>query len=125
MANTSKALNDDFGIVYVNVLDFAGFTNHIPAPSGRRFISAAGPSQGYGLAGNHSQDGMANGHGIGIHDPGHRLGICVDIRSGNIPVWANHYQNLKSVTPGETFQFALRHALGIANHSALSLHKEY
>ena len=63
--------------------------------------------------------GMAHGHGVSVHDPGHGLCIGVDIRRGNVLRGADDGQDLTGIAPRHAFEFALRHALGVADHAAL------
>ena len=62
---------------------------------------------------------MALHHGVGIHDPRHRLRIGVHVRRWNILVRSDQRQNFASEPARHPFQFALGHALRIADDAAL------
>ena len=56
-----------------------------------------------GLAGNHSRHRIAFGHAVGIHDPGHGLGVGVDIGGRNVGLRADQHDDLAGETPGQAF----------------------
>ena len=62
--------------------------------------------------------GMTHRHGIGIHDPGHGLRVGINIGRGNVLGGSNDGQDLTGIAPRHALEFALGHALGIADHAA-------
>src|SRR2546423_9562903 len=59
-------------------------------------------------------------HGIGVHQPGHGLGVGVDARGGDFTVWSDQDRDLGRVAPRQPLQLAKRHLLRIADYAALS-----
>ena len=62
---------------------------------------------------------MADVHGVGVHDPGHRLLVGVYIGCGNIFFGSDEVDDLRGVAARHALQFTLAHLLGVADHSAL------
>jgi hypothetical protein len=56
---------------------------------------------------------MAMEQADGVHEPSHGLGVCVDIRCGNVAIGPDDGRNLGGITPGEALQLAERKLLGI------------
>jgi len=81
------------------------------------FIPSQRAAQGNRFAGHHPGDGIAFGHAIGIHDPGHHLRVGVDIRSRNVLFRTNEWQNRTGITASHVLKFRLRHLFGIAGYS--------
>src|SRR5713101_1050067 len=59
---------------------------------------------------------MAHMHGVLIHDPGHDLFVCVDVRAEDIFFRTQDLNELRSVPAGESLQFTLGHLVWIADH---------
>ncbi len=58
-------------------------------------------------------------HGVGIHDPGHRLFVCAHIGGGDVLFRADELDELGGVAASHALEFALRHLFGVADDSAL------
>ena len=58
-------------------------------------------------------------HGVGVHDPGHRLLVGVHVGRGNILFRADELDDLGCVAARHALQFALAHLFGIADDAAL------
>src|SRR5262249_50796032 len=71
------------------------------------------------FAGHHARDRVAVVHAVGIHDPGHRLRACVDVRRGDVAVWPDEHRDLGRVAARHALQLAHGHLLRVANHPAL------
>src|SRR6185369_5248953 len=52
-----------------------------------------------------------------VHDPRHRLLVSVDVGCGDVAVWSNNRRDLESVATRESFEFAFRKTLRIANYT--------
>jgi hypothetical protein len=63
--------------------------------------------------------GVADGHAVGVHDPGHDLGIRPHIGRGNIGVRADQGDQFSGITAGETFEFALTERARVNDDPAL------
>ena len=83
------------------------------------FVATQRSAQADGFARNHAGNGIALGHAVGVHDPGHGLRIGVNVRRGNVLLRPNHRKNGAGVATRHPFQFALRHVLRVAGDSAL------
>jgi len=55
------------------------------------------------LAGDDGRDGIADGHAVGVHDPGHRLGVGAHVRGGDVAVRADEQRYLAGVAAGQPF----------------------
>ena len=78
------------------------------------------PPMDIGLPVTTAQRGIAHGHGVGVHDPGHGLGVRVDVGGGDVAVGADDDRDLGGVAAGHALQLAAGHALGVAGHAALA-----
>ena len=56
---------------------------------------------------------------VGIHHPGHHLGVGSQVRGRDVPVGGQEVLNIRGVTPGEAVEFTLTQAGGIALDAAL------
>ncbi len=77
-------------------------------------------TQADGLAGDHARHGVADMHGVGVHDPGHRLGVGVDIRRGDVLLGPDEHADLGRVAPRQPLQLTQRELLGVDPHAALA-----
>ena len=71
------------------------------------------------LSRDHSGHRLPHMHGVGVHDPGHGLLVGVDVRGGNVLLWADKLDQFRGVAAGHAFQLADGHLLGVADHAAL------
>ncbi len=91
--------------------------DHHAAPGG--FAASARSANIDRLASNNSRDGLAHVHGVGVHHPGHDLFVGVDVRRGNVFFGADELNQFGGVAARHALQFAHRHFVRIADHSAL------
>ena len=82
------------------------------------FVAAQRSAQADGLARDHAGNGIALGHAVGVHDPGHGLRVGVDVGRGNVLLRPDERQNRAGVAARHPFQLALRHLFGIAGDAA-------
>src|SRR5215469_598998 len=119
-ADVTKSLDDDRRFVWSHAQGKHSFTrNHLDATRSC-FKPAFAATNGQRFPSDHSWYGIALVHGIGIHDPGHDLGIRVHIWSGNITIGANQDRNLGSIAACKTFEFGARELVWIADDTAFS-----
>src|SRR5262249_28602442 len=85
----------------------------------RRLYPSARSANVQRLASHHTRNRVARVHGVGIHDPCHRLLVGVDVRSGYILLRPDKVDDLCRITARQALQFALAHLLGIADYAAL------
>src|SRR5215469_13464415 len=108
-ADITETLDDHTGLFFPQpeLGDGLVDANHY-APAGR-FPAAAGTSQLNGLAGNYRGCGLSSMHGIGIHDPGHRLLAATDVGRGHVSLGAQPIGKLGRVAACETFELPAGH----------------
>ena len=56
---------------------------------------------------------------VGVHDPGHDLGVGADIGGGNVLVRPQQDGDLAGVAAGQPLQFSRTHLAGVADDAAL------
>src|SRR6266851_7014948 len=78
-AHVAKALDNDSASFFLDAEFREGLiaANHHAAPGG--FAPSARAAQLDGLAGHHGRGGLAEVHGVRVHDPGHGLLVCADV----------------------------------------------
>src|SRR5262249_5125060 len=72
------------------------------------------------LAGHDRRRGVADVHGVGVHDPRHDLRVGVDVGGRHVLFGADRVDDLGDVTARERFDLALGHLRGIADDAALA-----
>ena len=97
----------------------AGALDGVEDAAAGGLVAAQRSAQADGLAGDHAGNGIALGHAVGIHDPGHGLRIGVDIGRGNVLLRPDERQNRAGVAARHPLQLALRHVLRVAGDAAL------
>ena len=118
-ASIAETLNGNGRATQRNLLHLARFFDDVEQAAGGGLAAALRTPDRNGFAGDDAMGGMADGHGIGVHDPGHGLRVGVNIRRGNVHGRSDDRQNFAGVTARHAFELTLGHALGIANHAAL------
>ena len=88
--------------------------------TGGRLVAALGAAEADGLAGDDARDGVADVHRVRVHDPGHDLGVGVDVRRGDVALGADEDADLGREAAGQALQLAQRELLGIDDHAALA-----
>ena len=83
-----------------------------------RFPPATRAANRERLASDHRRHCLAHVHGIGVHDPRHRLVVRVHIRRGNVLLRPDELNDVGSVAPSHALELALRHLVRIADDSA-------
>ncbi len=58
-------------------------------------------------------------HRVGVHDPGHDLGIGVHVGGGNVAVRADHARDFGGIAAGQALQLRRRQLPRIDDHAAL------
>ncbi len=54
---------------------------------------------------DHTRHGIAFVHAVGVHNPGHHLGVGVHSRGWNIAGWANEKSDFRGIAAREPFDF--------------------
>ena len=118
-AHVAKALDNHAASVdgHIQVAEALIADNHHAAAC--RFHASARSADVQRLARNNARHGLAHMHGVGVHDPGHRLLVGVYIRRGHIFFRPDEVDDLRGIPARHALQFAMAHLLGVADHSAL------
>src|SRR5208337_1848979 len=122
-AHVAESLNDDAGAFFFHAELGHGFidADHDAAAGG--FPAAARTAQFDGLTGNDGGGGLADVHGVGVHDPSHGLLVGADVGSGNVALRAKPVGKFGGVTAGKALGFAAGQFAGIADDAALGATK--
>src|SRR5258708_1983995 len=95
--------------------------NEDATPGGLHAPFAA--ADGGRLAGDARRNREAVMHGVGVHDPGHDLGIRVDVWRRDVAVGTDHAGDLRGVAAGEALQLATTELAWVQDDAALGAAK--
>src|SRR5437016_3404131 len=118
-AGVTESLNRDGSAAQRNLLQLAGFFNYVEQAARGGFAATLRAADGDRLTGDDAVRRMADGHGVGVHDPSHRLRVGINVRGGNVLRRTDDGQYFAGIAARHAFKLALGHALGVANHAAL------
>ena len=85
----------------------------------RRLVAAERATDGDRLAGHHSGDRVPVVHGVGVHDPGHGLGVGIHVGRGDVAVGTDERADLRREPAGEPLDLPNAQLLGVDNDAAL------
>src|SRR5579885_2469016 len=114
-AGIAKALDTDARALQGHANTFRRLARDEENAGRGRVVAPLAATDGERLAGDNGGDRVALVHGVGVHDPGHYLGIGVDIGGRNIAMRADNNGDFGRVTTGQAFQFSRAHLLGVAD----------
>src|SRR6476620_7139420 len=85
----SRALHDYTRLAgrHLEPLDTFVYNKHYAATRG--FAPSGRAAEVDGLARHHCVYGMPRVHGVGVHDPRHRLLVGIHVRRGHVFFWSN------------------------------------
>ena len=86
----------------------------------RRLVAALGAAQADRLAGDDARDGVAGVHGVGVHHPGHDLGVGVDVRRRDVLLGADEDLDLGEEPAGQALELLLAELLRVDDDAALA-----
>src|SRR5690606_37331927 len=112
-ANVAKPLYGNPRTVDGDARITHGFRCHNKHTATRRLHAAKAAANADGLTGDHPRRCNADIHGVGVHHPGHGLGIGVDVGGGDVVHGANDQADFADVTTGDALEFALRVLSGV------------
>ena len=117
-AHVSASLDDDARGLPVAPETFEGLVadDHAPAPG--RLAAAARASEVERLSRHARRHRVPDVHGVGVHDPGHRLLVGVHVRGGDVALRADVVEDFRRVPSRDPLQLASRKFFGIADDAA-------
>src|SRR2546421_2556574 len=124
-ARVAEAVDGDARVAQAEAAHAARLAHGVEAAARRRLASPLRAAQRDGLSRHDAEFGVAVNHRKCVHDPGHRLLVCVNVGRGDVAVGADDGRDLEGVAPRETFEFTLRHRLRVAHHAALAAAVRY
>src|SRR5690606_38798404 len=98
---------------------FEGFYHGDDNAASGGFGAALTAPDNDGLAGDDSGDGVADGHAVGIHNPGHDALVRAHVRRRDVGMRADKRDKFGSVAPGQTFEFGLAEFLWVDDDAPL------
>ena len=119
-AGVAEALDRDPGRLQVEAAVGGRLDDAVHGAAGGRLVAALGAAQGDRLAGDHARDGVPDVHRVGVHDPGHRLGVGVHVRRRDVLLRADDDADLGGVAPGQPLELLERQLLGVDDDAALA-----
>ena len=80
--------------------------------AGGRLVAALGAAEADRLAGDDARDRVADVHRVGVHHPGHDLGVGVDVRRRDVLLGTDEDLDLGGEAAGQALQLLLASCLG-------------
>src|SRR4030095_10524337 len=94
--------------------------DRVDAAASGRLIAALGAAQADRLAGDDARDRVALVHGVGVDEPGHDLGVRVDVRRRDVLLGADKDLDLGEEPAAEALELLLRPPLRVDDDAALA-----
>src|SRR3970282_1969868 len=92
----------------------------VDGTAGGRLVAPLRTTQADGLAGDDAGDRVPHVHRVGVHDPGHGLGVRVDVRGRDVPLGADEHADLGGEAAGQPLDLMRRQLLGVDDDAALA-----
>ena len=89
-----------------------GLDDAVDGATGGGLVAAFGAAQADRLAGDDARDRVALVHRVGVHDPGHDLGVGVDVRGRDVLLGADEDLDLGGEPAGERLELLQASFLG-------------
>src|ERR1051325_3479632 len=118
-ADIAGALYNDARRGRGHLESFGRFVDYKEDAAPGRLAPARGAAQINGLAGNDGGHGMARVHGIGVHDPRHRLLVGIHVGRGHILFRPYEVEQFRGITARHAFKLARGHLRRVADDAAL------
>ena len=119
-AGVAEALDRDARLGQVHAEVAGRLDDGVDAAAGRRLVAALGAAEADRLAGDDARDRVAGVHRVGVHHPGHDLGVGVDVRRRDVLLGPDQDLDLGEEAPGQALELLLAELLGIDDHAALA-----
>ncbi len=113
------ALDGDGGRAEVHLQALGGLPGGVHDPPGRGLLPPLGPPNDQGLPRHHAGHGVSLVHAEGVHDPGHDLGVGVDVRGGDVLLRTDDDGDLRGEAARQALQLPRAHLLGVADDAPL------
>ena len=88
--------------------------------AGRRLVAALGAAEADRLAGHDAGHRVAGVHRVGVHHPGHDLGVRVDVGGGDVALRTDQDLDLGREAAGQRLDLLQGQLLGIDDDAALA-----
>ena len=119
-AGVAEALDGDAGLRQLQAEVASRLDDAEHRPAGRRLVATLRPAQADRLAGDDARDRVPGVHGVGVHEPGHHLGVRVHVRRGNVALRPDEDLDLGEEATAERLQLLLAQLLRIDDHATLA-----
>ena len=116
----AEALHHHGGSLEVDAQVPGGLDDTVDSATRGRFVAAFRPAERNGLAGDDARNRVPDMHRVRVHDPGHRLGIGVDVRRGDVALGADEHLDLGRVATSQVLQLAAAELLGVDDNATLA-----
>ena len=94
--------------------------DRVDAAAGRRLVAALRAAEADRLAGDDAGDRVAGVHRVGVHHPGHDLGVGVDVRRRDVLLGSDEDLDLGEEAAGQALELLLAELLGVDDDAALA-----
>src|SRR5713226_9269138 len=118
-ADVPAPLHDHPSIARSHLESLGGFIYDDQQSSTGRFAPPSRAAEIDWLAGYYSIHRVSRMHGIRVHDPRHRLLVCIHVRSRHILLWPDEIKQLGRVAARHSFQLTERHLQRVTDDAAL------
>ena len=119
-AGVAEALDRDPALLEVHPDLADRLDDAVDRSACRRLVPALRPAEADRLAGHDARDRVADVHRVGVHDPGHDLGVRVDVRGGDVLLGADEDLDLREEAAAQRLELLLAELLGVDDHAALA-----
>src|SRR5207342_758976 len=119
-AGVAEALDGDGRPAQVHPEVGCRLDDAVHGAAGRRLVATLRATERDRLAGDDARDGVPDVHRVGVHDPGHRLGVRVHVRGGDVPLRPDDDADLGRVTPGQALELLVGQLLRVDDDATLA-----
>ncbi len=92
------------GLRQVHAEVAGGLDDAVDAAAGGRLVATLRAAEADRLAGDDARDGVAGVHRVGVHHPGHDLGVGVDVRGRDVLLGADEDLDLGEEAAGQPLE---------------------
>src|SRR5262245_4494097 len=115
----AKTLDGDAPAPQLEAQASGRLVEHVDQATTGGLAPARRPAHDERLAGHHARDTPALGHGVAVHDPGHRLLVGAEIRRRDVEIRTDEEDDLGRVAPRQGLPLPERQRAGVAADAPL------